>query len=326
MRLAAVALVTLMLASTNAPAFDLEGHRGARGLAPENTLEAFSTALAIGVSTLELDLAMTKDGVLVISHDSRLNPDHTRGPDGQFLSMPGPAIHALTLAEVKRYDVGRLKPGTTYAATFPEQRGMDGIRIPALTELFELVRHRGAHHVRFNIETKLTPTSASETPDPETFTAAFVKAVRAAGLTKRVSLQSFDWRTLVVARRIAPEIERVCLTMDGGPADTLRRGGGGPSPWTAGFDIDAVGGSTPRLVSTAGCQVWSPLFRDVTPEALAESKSLGIKVIPWTVNERAEMARLIGLGVDGIITDYPDRLRAVMAEKDMPLPPPVPDR
>jgi glycerophosphoryl diester phosphodiesterase len=114
--------------------------------------------------------------------------------------------------------------------------------------------------------------------------------------------------------------------MDGGPADTLRRGGGGPSPWTAGFDIDAVGGSTPRLVSTAGCQVWSPLFRDVTPEALAESKSLGIKVIPWTVNERAEMARLIGLGVDGIITDYPDRLRAVMAEKDMPLPPPVPDR
>jgi glycerophosphoryl diester phosphodiesterase len=326
MRLAAVALVTLMLASTNAPAFDLEGHRGARGLAPENTLEAFSTALAIGVSTLELDLAMTKDGVLVISHDSRLNPDHTRGPDGQFLSMPGPAIHALTLAEVKRYDVGRLKPGTTYAATFPEQRGMDGIRIPALTELFELVRHRGAHHVRFNIETKLTPTSASETPDPETFTAAFVEAVRAAGLTKRVSLQSFDWRTLVVARRIAPEIERVCLTMDGGPADTLRRGGGGPSPWTAGFDIDAVGGSTPRLVSTAGCQVWSPLFRDVTPEALAESKSLGIKVIPWTVNERAEMARLIGLGVDGIITDYPDRLRAVMAEKDMPLPPPVPDR
>jgi len=324
MRLAAVVLVTMMMTSTNASAFDLEGHRGARGLAPENTLEAFTTALSIGVSTLELDLAMTKDDVLVISHDSRLNPDHTRGPDGKFLDAPGPAIHALTLAEVKRYDVGRLKPGTAYAAAFPEQRGMDGVRIPALTELFELVRHRGAHQVRFNIETKLTPTSGGETPDPETFTAAFVKAVRAAGLTARVSLQSFDWRTLVIARRVAPEIERVCLTMDGGPGDTLQRGRDGPSPWTAGFDIDDFGGSTPRLVSAAGCAVWSPLFRDITPETLAESKSLGLKVIPWTVNEPAEMARLIGLRVDGIITDYPDRLRAVMTEKDMPLPPPVP--
>src|SRR5882757_4335744 len=324
MRLAAVVLVTMMMTSTNASAFDLEGHRGARGLAPENTLEAFTTALSIGVSTLELDLAMTKDDVLVISHDSRLNPDHTRGPDGKFLDAPGPAIHALTLAEVKRYDVGRLKPSTAYAAAFPEQRGMDGVRIPALTELFELVRHKGARHVRFNIETKLTPTSGSETPDPEAFTAAFVKAVHAAGLTARVSLQSFDWRTLVIARRVAPEIERVCLTMDGGPGDTLQRGRDGPSPWTAGFDIDDFGGSTPRLVSAAGCAVWSPLFRDITPETLAESKSLGLKVIPWTVNERAEMARLIGLRVDGIITDYPDRLRAVMTEKDMPLPPPVP--
>jgi glycerophosphoryl diester phosphodiesterase len=114
--------------------------------------------------------------------------------------------------------------------------------------------------------------------------------------------------------------------MDGGPGDTLQRGRDGPSPWTAGFDIDDFGGSTPRLVSAAGCAVWSPLFRDITPETLAESKSLGIKVIPWTVNERAEMARLIGLRVDGIITDYPDRLRAVMIEKGLPVPLAVPTR
>jgi len=323
MRITAAALMIGMTASTSAMAFDLQGHRGARGLAPENTLEAFATALSIGVTTLELDLAMTKDGVLVISHDSRLNPDHTRGPDGQFLSSAGSAIHSLTLAEVKRYDVGRLKPGTAYAAAFPEQHGLDGIRIPALTELFDLVRHRGAHHVRFNIETKLTPTSGDETPDPETFTAAFVKAVHDARLTSRVSLQSFDWRTLMVARRIAPEIARVCLTMDGGPGDTLRRGSGSASPWTAGLAIDGFGGSTPRLVAAAGCAAWSPLFRDLTPEALAASKSLGLKVIPWTVNERLEMARLIDLGVDGLITDYPDRLRTLMAEKDMPLPQPV---
>src|SRR3954454_11349904 len=121
-----------------AQAFDLQGHRGARGLAPENTLEAFATALKIGVTTLELDLAMTRDGALVVSHDSVLNPDHTRAPDGKFLATAGPAIRSLTLDEVKRYDVGRLKPGTAYAANFPEQRAMDGARIPALSEVFEL--------------------------------------------------------------------------------------------------------------------------------------------------------------------------------------------
>src|SRR5258705_876262 len=233
MRLGVTIVAATMMASTSTNAFDLQGHRGTRGLAPENTLEAFALALKIGVTTLELDLAMTKDGVLVVSHDSILNPDHTRGPDGQFLAAAGPAIRSLTLDEVKRYDVGRLKPGTAYAANFPEQRGMDGVRIPALTEVFELVRTSGAGHVRFNIETKLTPTSGADTPDPETFAAAFAAAVRAGGLTAPVTLQSFDWRTIQVMRRISPDIERVCLTQDGGPGDTLQRGKPGPSPWTA---------------------------------------------------------------------------------------------
>jgi len=216
-------------------AFDLQGHRGARGLAPENTLPAFATALSIGVTTLELDLAMTSDGVLVVSHDRRLNPDHTRGPDGAFLDGEGPAIRSLTLAQVERYDVGRLKQGTAYAAAFPEQRGMDGMRIPTLTSVFDLVRQVKADHVRFNIETKLTPTSGADTPDPEMFAAAVLQAVREAGLAARVSIQSFDWRTLVILRRIAPQIARVCLTIDGGAGDTLQRGRPGASPWTAGL-------------------------------------------------------------------------------------------
>jgi len=319
----AAIIAASLIAPTAAVAFDLQGHRGARGLVPENTLEAFTAALAIGVTTLELDLAMTKDGVLVVSHDSRLNPDHTRGPDGKFLAAEGPAIRSLTLAEVKQYDVGRLKPGTTYAGNFPEQRGMDNVRIPALTEVFELVKQAKADHVRFNIETKLTPTSGADTPDPEAFAAAFAKAVRDAGLAARVTVQSFDWRTLAEMRRIAPEIDRVCLTQDGGDGDTLARGQPGPSPWTAGLDIDDFGGSTPRLVAAAGCTVWSPNFRSLTPEVLAEAGALRLLVIPWTVNERADMGRLIQMGVSGIISDYPDRLRAVMQEKGMPLPPTV---
>ena len=314
--------VLLMLAAP-AHAFDPQGHRGARGLAPENTLAAFETALRVGVSTLELDLAMTADDVLVVSHDRRLNPDHTRGPDGKFLDREGPAIRSLTLAELQRYDVGRLKPGTAYAASLPEQRAVDGARIPALTELFDMVKRLGADHVRFNIETKITPTSGADTPDPETFAAAFATAVRAADLTARVSMQSFDWRTLMAMRRIAPEIERVCLTVEALNFDSIRRGEGGPSPWLAGLDIDDFGGSVPRLVAAAGCAAWSPLYRNARPDDIAAAKALGLKVLPWTVNERADMERLIALGVDGIITDYPDRLRSVMAAREMPLPPAI---
>jgi glycerophosphoryl diester phosphodiesterase len=325
-RLALIALLSKLLACAPANAFDLQGHRGARGLAPENTLAAFDTALTIGVTTLELDLAMTKDAVLVVSHDRRLNPDHTRGPDGKFLEREGPPIRALTLDEVKRYDVGRLKPGTDYAKSFPAQQPMDGARIPTLVELFDFVRRRGAGQVRFNIETKITPTSGDDTPDPETFAAAVANAVRDAGLAGRVGIQSFDWRTLAALKRIAPEIERVCLTAEALTFDTIKRGEPGPSPWLAGLDIDDFAGSVPRLVAAAGCQVWSPLYRNAKPADIAAAQALGLKVIPWTVNERADMERLIADGVDGLITDYPDRLRAVMAAKEMPLPPQIPPR
>jgi glycerophosphoryl diester phosphodiesterase len=320
-RIIAIALLSLFVCPAHA--FDLQGHRGARGLAPENTLPAFEAALAIGVTTLELDLAMTKDDILVVSHDRRLNPDLTRGADGQFLQREGPAIRSLTLAEVQRYDVGRLKPSSTYAGSFPEQTAADGARIPALAELFDLVMNSGAAHVRFNIETKITPTSGADTPDPDIFAAAVARAIRAAGLTTRATVQSFDWRTLTAMRRIAPEIERVCLTAEALNFDTIKRGEGGPSPWLAGLDIDDFAGSVPRLVQAAGCAVWSPLYRNAKPDDIAAAKALGLKVIPWTVNERADMERLIALGVDGLITDYPDRLRAVMAAKETPLPPQV---
>ena len=315
-----------LLAFTAAHAFDLQGHRGARGLAPENTLAGFETALAIGVTTLELDLGVTKDGVVVVSHDSNLNPDHTRGPDGKFLDALGPAIRSLTLAELKRYDVGRLKPGTPYAKTFPQQRAVDGATIPTLAEVFDLVRRLNADHVRFNIETKVTPTSGADIADPETFAAAVAQVVRDAGFAARVTVQSFDWRTLLVMRRIAPEIERVCLTIDGGNPDTIQRGKPGASPWTSGLDVDDHGGSVPRLVAAAGCSVWSPHYRTFTTASFAEAKSLGLKLIPWTINQLPDMERHIALGVDGIITDYPDRLRAALIEKGMPVPPAVPAR
>jgi glycerophosphoryl diester phosphodiesterase len=322
-RLVAAATAAIIIAASAAGAFDLQGHRGARGLAPENTLEGFALALSIGVSTLELDLGMSQDGVVVVHHDIWLNPDMTRGPDGVFLAQRGPALRALTLADLRRYDVGRLKPGTSYGASLPEQRPIDGARIPTLAAVFDLARRSKTDHVRFNIETKMTPSAGADVADPETFAAAVTQAVRNAGLAARVSVQSFDWRTLAAFRRLAPDIARMCLTIERGNNNNIQRGRPGPSPWTAGLDIDDFGGSTPRLVSAAGCTGWSPLFLDLTDGALKEAKALGLKVIPWTVNERADMERLIGAGVDGLITDYPDRLRAVLTVRKLPLPPPA---
>jgi glycerophosphoryl diester phosphodiesterase len=302
-----------------AAAFDLQGHRGARGLIAENTLAGFAKALEIGVTTLETDLAITKDGMVVISHDRVLNPSITRDADGAWLKAPGPAIHSLTLAELARYDVGRTKPDSAYARQFPEQKPADGARIPTLADLFALAAKSG-RNVRFNVETKLSPERPDETPDPETFTRLVVEAIRAAGLASSTTIQSFDWRTLQIARRLAPEIETVCLTYAKTLADRSEGGARRPSIWLAGLDPANYGGSVPKLVQAAGCAVWSPAFAELSAAAVAEAHALRLRVVPWTVNNPADMERIIAMGVDGLITDYPDRARTVMVAKGIALP------
>lgn len=313
-------LLLAAAAPAAAQAFDLQGHRGARGLAPENTLAAFTRALDIGVTTLETDLAVTKDDVLVISHDPALNPALTRDATGRWLPATGPLINSLTLAELKKYDVGRLDPASRYGQQWTEQKPHDGERIPTLKELFDLVHDKGKDKVRFNIEFKLKPDAPTETPDPRRFAELVVHAVREAKLVSRVTLQSFDWRPLRAVKQIAPDIATACLTIESQGMDNVQRGRSGPSPWAAGLDLATYDGSLAKLVNAAGCTTWSPFWRNVNPAMLAEAKHLGLKVIPWTINDPAEMERQIGMGVDGIITDYPDRLRKVMQAKGMALP------
>ena len=283
-----------------AQAFDLQGHRGARGTAPENTLTGFAAALAVGVATLELDAGVTRDGVVVVHHGRRLNPDIARGPDGRWIEAPGPLLRELDFKALRRYDVGRLRPGSEYAARFPEQAPADGARIPRLAELFALVRKAGNDEVRFNIETKISPAAPAETLPPEAFARALVGEIRRAGVAARTTVQSFDWRTLHAVERAAPEIATVYLTG--------RR----------------QGGSQPQAVHAAGGTVWSPHYEELDTAALIEARALGLKVVPWTVNEPGFIERFLDLGVDGIITDYPERVRAELARRGMPLPAPTP--
>ncbi len=330
------ALAVLFLSSVPflAPALDLQAHRGGRGLAPENTLAAFANALSLGVDTLELDTGITKDGVVVISHDASLNPAITRGPDGQWLEKRGPAIHSLDYAELSRYDVGRLKPGTNYAKGFPDQKAVDGARVPRLAELFALVKRSGNDRVGFNIETKLTPVAPGETLAPEPFAKLLLAAIREAGMESRVVIQSFDWRTLAVVQREEPAIPTVYLTaqqkwldnIGGGPSPGVAAPAGqdpAASPWTAGVQLRDHG-SVPRMVRAAGGRIWSPYFGDVDAAKIAEAKTLGLRVVVWTVNEPSDIARMLDLRVDGIISDRPDRVRDEMRRRGLKLPPATP--
>lgn len=314
----ALVLLTAPLWVANVDAFDLQGHRGARGLVPENTVAAFKRALEIGVTTLETDLGVSRDGVLVIAHDRTLNPALTRGPDGKWLAGTGPTVRSLTFVELATYDVGRLDPSSNYAKPWTEQVAVDGERMPALTDLFALVKASGKP-VRLNLETKLSPRFPAETVDPATFAKLLVDAIRNAGFASRTTIQSFDWRTLVEAKRLAPEIRTACLTTEGGSGDTVKPDESGRSPWHAGLSL-AEQGSVPKLVKAARCDIWSPNFRSVSRERVAEAHALGLTVIPWTVNEPADMETLIDVGVDGLISDYPDRLRKVVGAKGKPLP------
>jgi glycerophosphoryl diester phosphodiesterase len=311
------------LVMSSAAAFDLQGHRGARGLAPENTLPAFARALSIGVGTLELDVGITEDGVVVVHHDRRLNPDIARGADGRWLRAPTRAIRELTFRELQRYDVGRIRPGSDYSKRFPDQRRLDGVRIPRLEDVFELARRARNAEVRFNVETKISPEAPDETAGPEAFARTLIQVIRDNGMERRTIVQSFDWRTLAVVQRDAPEIATSHLSSQGAALDNIGAGHREGSPWTAGVRFGDHG-SVPKMVKAAGGAIWSPNYRDLDEALVKEAKGLALKVLPWAVNDPVDMERLIGWGVDGMITDRPDRLRDVMAAKGLPLPKPTP--
>jgi len=303
--------------------FDAQGHRGARGLAPENTLAGFAVALAVGVHTLELDVGLTRDDVLVAHHDRTLHPDIARGPDGRWLERRGPALRSLGFAELAAFDVGRLRPGSAYAQGFPEQRPVDGERIPSLAQVFERVAALGADRVRFNIETKRSPLAPGETADAPTFARRLVEDLHRQGMAARSTVQSFDWRVLLEVQRLAPSIPTVYLSAQRPGHDTIRAHDPAGSPWTA--DIrHADHGSVPAMVRAAGGAVWSPHAADLDADRLAQAHRLGLTVVPWTVNDPATLLRLIDAGVDGLITDRPDRLREAMRSRGLPLPPSVP--
>lgn len=312
------AVLCIAAGGGRAVAFDIEAHRGGRALFPENTLPSFANALSLGVDTLELDMAVTQDQVIVVSHARGLNPDLARNAAGVYVAPPGIPFVRLRLEDVKTYDVGQIRPGSAYAAQFPQQHAVPGTPIPTLAEVFALVRKSGDDHVRLNIETKIDPNHPDESPAPGRFVTLVLNLLRAEKFGDRVMIQSFDWRTLQLVQKLAREIPTLYLSQQTGSEPTVYLDR--PSPWTAGFNPNDYGKSLPRMIKAAGGAIWSPFYGDVDRALIDESHRLGLTVVVWTVNEPADMARMIDMGVDGIISDRPDLLRKVAGKKGLTLP------
>ena len=303
-----------------AQGFDLQGHRGARGLMPENTLPGFARALSIGVSTLELDLAVTRDFQVVVIHNPRFEPEIARDANGAWLQQSSPSIHSMTLDTARTYDVGRLNPATKYAQRYPDQQSVDGSSVPTLGEVFELVTLSGNQQVRFNMEIKINPERPELTHPPREFAQAVIDVIRAYKMESRTTVQSFDWRALREVQDIAPDITTSYLTAEQTWLSNLQTGRPGASPWLNGFDVDDFDGSAARAIKAAGGSIWSSYHQEVSVDSIKRAHELGLTVNVWTVNEPGRMRELIAMDVDGIITDYPDRLRQVLKQLGMPLP------
>jgi glycerophosphoryl diester phosphodiesterase len=269
-------LLSSLIAGCAFAQIQVHGHRGARAMRPENTLPAFEYAIAQGVDAIELDMAVTRDNVIVVSHDPILEPPVCSGP------KPKAVIRELTLAQVRQWDCGAVRN-----PAFPRQQPAPGARVPTLDEVFALAP-KG--RFLFNIETKIFPQQPELTPPPEEFARMVLETIRKHHLESRVVLQSFDFRTLRAMKRLAPEIRLSALY--------------------AGPERDFV-----KIAQEAGAGIVSPEFNLVTGEQVKAAHAAGLEVLPWTANTQADWDRLAAAGVDGIITDDPAALIAYLKQR-----------
>jgi glycerophosphoryl diester phosphodiesterase len=329
--IAALSVARFATAQGRAEAFDLQAHRGGMGLMSEGTLAAFANALELGVSTLELDTQLTRDGRVVVTHDRQVQARNCQDTAPAFANDPdypyvGKYIRNLSLAQVQTLDCG-----SKQLPAHPGQKAVPGATMPLLAEVFELVKQVQAHDVMLNIETKVEAAAPEETAPRDDFVRAVLAVIADSGIQHQVTIQSFDWGALMLVRDLAPDIPVVALTNG---QSFLQCGQAGRSVWLGGLDIDDFACDVTAAVHSFGASALSPVHGHpqngrigdegyapfVTAGMIESAHGLGMKVIPWTVNDKATMSYLLELGVDGLITDYPDRLREVLALQGRALP------
>ena len=289
------------------------GHRGARGILPENSMVGFDFALSIGVDLLEFDVLLSRDDIPVITHNHEFHGSAVRGADGAFLNGEHPRVASLTMAEIERFDIGRLNTDTEYGRRFPDQAQMDGVRVPRLSELLQLVSQPRYSAACLMLELKSDPDLAQDSAVRERIVSTVCGEVRSAGVTDRTLLHSFDWALLAECRRQAPDMPLSFLTQ-------LQDNGhdvGEDSSILVTPDFSNPETSVPDEVSRAGGSLWCPHFTELDAAALARARELGLAVAVWTVNEPGDIEAMIDLRVDAIVTDYPGRVQQRLSERGL---------
>jgi len=298
----------------------IHGHRGARGLAPENTLTGFTCASAIGVHGLELDVLISADEKMVVHHDPRLSSDLCRDASGNWVESSTPAIYALTEARLRTYDVGTMRPGSLQEARFPSQQGTNDEPIPMFSDLVGWWQTLTPYQPVLNIELKSDPRYPDESPDPDDYARIVVDELKQWHLLTSVWLQAFDWRLLQSIQRLSDQVFTGYLSSERNHDATVLQEG--VSPWLAGFDPCHFSSSLPEAIKAAGGRFWGPAFADLSKERVQEAQTLGLSVHTWTLNEDEAFHKAIEFGVDGITSDYPDRARSVMQAAGFSVAPP----
>lgn len=287
----------------------IHGHRGARGIFPENTMEGFELTLSIGVNIIELDILVTADGIPVITHNPRLMAASTRKKDGSWLEHDSELISKITYSELENYDIGGLRAHTEYGALYPEQAFFDNIHVPKLAALCDHVSKQGTEDIWLNVEIKSDPRHPENTPPIPEFVQQILSPIISAGLENRTILQSFDWRVVHECGRQAPNIARSYLSYALKPNAPMAVNVYEGSPWMDGLSLAENQDCLPLVIARANGQVWSPFHEDLTASDMAVARELGLIVNVWTVNNLEDIDRMIELRVDGIITDYPGRVQ-----------------
>ena len=316
--------ISTTYAKVNYDVFDLEAHRGGRDVRPENTLYSYAYAIELGATSIEL----TKDGQIVMSHNPILNSDITRDENGNYIENNKYDIRLMTVDELKKFDVGVMDPncGEYYDLHGKTQFTYDA-KIPTLEELMQLIQSYGDKNIVLNIETKSYPDPASagykNNADPKKFVEVFNNIVKKYDMEDRVVLQSFDWQTLIEMKNLNPNISTSALWQEqpswGRDSESLRRYEKKKSPWLGGLDIKDYQGNPVKAAHAIGADIISPYYTEISKQDVDEAHSLGMKVVPWTVNNEKDMNMLLDMGVDGIISDKPWLLKQVLEKHNIKL-------
>ena len=282
---------------------------------PENTLDSFQYLFDNDINAYETDILISKDSIPVITHDFHLDPSLTQDEEGHWLEDENIKIIDLTYDQISKYEVGSLNKLTKYGRRFLNQKKLENQKIPKVSELLDLTSKNKVLDLVINLEIKSTPVQENLTPSPEEMVKIVLEEVNKSNLTDKIIYSSFDWRVLREIKNYNPEIPRAYLSFE-------QQGSGSfgniydQSPW---MDFTPLHNNVdlPKLIKALGGQAWHPFYRNINEKIVETSHNENLPVNVWTVNEEEDMLRMIDIGVDGIMTDYPVQLKELCEKKNI---------